>query len=267
MVNDIDYEDYERALKFEERISSMPILQSLTYTIIDELDPKETDRVLDVGTGTGRLGMALSSLIPKGVIVGIDSGYAMLRIAREKILRHKTDNLRLVQGRAEALPFLSQSYDAACFILSFHHFHDSETALREVFRVLDIGAQVVSLDPVLKEAKDENEERLNEIIEEAFQQAHGPEFRFFTATQIRDLFEGVGFSVEICEIHDYPFHQKGVEEIPMGPHWLQAYELLLQKGEERLISKFEQNYFAFELIRGRFTMKGKMSWVVVKAIK
>ena len=55
MTDEIDYQDYQKALEFDQRISRMGALQSLTKTLIEELDPKETDRVLDVGTGTGRL--------------------------------------------------------------------------------------------------------------------------------------------------------------------------------------------------------------------
>ena len=63
MTCEIDYQDYQKALQFDQRTSGMPILRSLTQVLIDQLDPKETDKVLDVGTGTGRLG---TSHVPIG---------------------------------------------------------------------------------------------------------------------------------------------------------------------------------------------------------
>ena len=74
MADEIDYQDYQKALQFDQRISGMGALQSLTRVLIEELDPQETDTVLDVGTGTGRLGVVLCDTVPKGFVTGIDSG-------------------------------------------------------------------------------------------------------------------------------------------------------------------------------------------------
>jgi ubiquinone/menaquinone biosynthesis C-methylase UbiE len=267
MAYEIDYQDYQRALQFDQRTSGIAALQSLTQVLIDQLDPKETDKVLDVGTGTGRLGTVLCTLVPKGVIVGIDSGYGMLRVAREKILKSKIGNYHVIRAKAEALPFPSQVFDSAYLMLSFHHFAEPERAAVEILRTLKAKGFLVSVDPVLEEAVDEEEKRLNALIEEAFQLAHGPEFRFLTTSALRRLYEKGGFSIETCEAHNFPFRQKRIEEVPMGPHWLQAYELLQSRREEGLINKFEQNYLTFLQERGRLMVKGKLNWVTIKAVK
>jgi ubiquinone/menaquinone biosynthesis C-methylase UbiE len=113
MAYQVNYEDYLKALQFDQRVSGMAALQSLTQVLIDELDPQENGKVLDVGTGTGRLGIALTNMVPKGFIAGIDSGYGMLKVAREKILRYRVGNFFLVHGKAEALPFLHEVFDSA----------------------------------------------------------------------------------------------------------------------------------------------------------
>ena len=267
MANEIDYQDYQKALQFDQRISRTVTLQQLTQLLIDELDPQETDKVLDVGTGTGRLGIALCKLVPRGFITGIDSGYGMLRVARDKIQRYQTANFHIVQGRAEALPFLSHVFDSACLMLSFHHFTEPERAITELYRVLRTKGCLVSMDPVLKEAEDEEEERLNGLIEEAFQLAHGPQFKFFTTSELRILYEKVGFAIETCQVYKFPFKQQGIEGIPMGPHWYQARELLQFREEEGLIRKFDQDYFAFTERKGQLLVQGKMRWAVIKATK
>jgi len=266
MVSEMDYQGYQMALRFDQRISKMAALQPLTLILIDELDPQESDRMLDVGTGTGRLGMLLFDMIPKGFIAGIDSSYGVLKVASEKISGAQIDNFFLVRGKAEALPFLSQSFDSACLMLSFHHFTEPERAVKEVHRALRDKGKLVSLDPVLKEASSEEEETVNKLVEEAFQWAHGPEFRFFTVRELRELYQTAGFSIENCQTHDFTFHQIGVDGIPMGPHWLQAYEWLCSHGEESLIEKFEQNYFAFRQKGSKLLVRGKMSWVTIKAV-
>jgi len=267
MTYEIDYQDYQKALQFDQRTSGMAVLRSLTQVLIDQLDPKETDKVLDVGTGTGRLGTVICQLVPKGVVIGIDSGYGMLRVAEEKILKTKIDNYHIVRAKAEVLPFPSRLFNSAYLMLSFHHFTEPDKAAAEIYRTLKAKGYLVSVDPVLKEPVDEDERRLNAVIEEAFQLSHGPEFRFLTTAELQSLFEKSGFSIESCEATNFPFRQKKIEEVPMGAHWLQAYELLQSRQEEGLISKFEQNYLAFEGDRGRVWVTGKISWVAIKAVK
>lgn len=267
MSCEIDYQDYQDAIRFDQRIAKATALQSLTLALIDELDPQENDRVLDVGTGTGRLGVALHNMIPNGYVTGIDSGYGMLKVANDKILDCQADNFFLVRGKAEALPFSSESFNSSCFMLSFHHFTEPEKAVEEIHRILKTKGYLVSLDPVLQEATDEEDERLNKLIEEAFQMAHGPEFRFFTASELRSLYERASFSIETYEIYDFPFHQKGMDGIPMGPHWFQAYDLLWSEQEKNLIERFEQNYFTFREQENQLLVKGKMSWATIKAVK
>jgi SAM-dependent methyltransferase len=267
MTCEIDYQDYQRALEFDQRISGMAALQFLTKTLIKELNPKEGDKVLDVGTGTGRLGVILGRMVRNGFVTGIDSGYGMLRVARDKISKSQMDNFFLVLGKAEALPFLPEAFDSACLMLSFHHFTDPERAMAEIYRVLKPKGHLTSLDPVLKEAIDEEERRLNASIEEAFQLAHGPEFRFFTIAQLRGMYGNAGFSIEASQGHDFSFDQIGFDGIPMGPHWFQAYELLRFRREKGLVKRFEQNYFTLRRKGEQLRVKGKITWVTIKAEK
>jgi len=267
MADQIDYQDYQKALQFDQRISRMGALQSLTKVLIEELDIQESDRVLDVGTGTGRLGIALCKIVPKGFVTGIDSGYGMLKVARDKVSQKGVDNFHLVRGKAEALPFSTEVFDSACLMLSFHHFTDPERALGGIWQVLRAKGRLASLDPVLEEPEDEEDRRLNEAIEEAFQLAHGPEFRFFTVSELRALYESAGFLIETCRARDFTFDQVGFDGIPMGPHWLQAYELLRFRRQESLVDRFQQKYFALSRKDDQLLVKGKMTWVTIKAVK
>lgn len=267
MTEEIDYQDYQKALQFDERISRMGAMQSLIDQIIARLNPLKEHVVLDAGTGTGRLGMTLHSRLSNGSVVGLDSGKGMLRVAREKIRNKQIDNFLLVSGRAESLPFYQQVFDSACLMLSFHHFTDPPRALREIRRVLKMRGYLVSLDPVLQEPSDEVDLRLNESIEEAFQEAHGPEFRFYTLSQLQDLYQDAGFAIGAVDRHDFSFAGQRMEVVPMGPHWLQARENIWFRKQRDLLQRFEENYFKFETTGNGLIVSGKMSWVLITAEK
>jgi SAM-dependent methyltransferase len=56
------------------------------------------------------------------------------------------DNIRTVQGVAEALPFPDAHFELALSRYSAHHWHDVPAALREVRRVLKEGARMLLID-------------------------------------------------------------------------------------------------------------------------
>ncbi len=191
----------------------------------------------------------------------------MLRLAREKALARGADNYLLVRGQAESLPFRAGTFDAACMMLSFHHFTRPEQATGEIHRVLKPGGLVASLDPILVDLADAEGQRLNQAIEEAFQEAHGPDFRFFTEAGLRELYEGAGLPVASCRVDEVTFDQKGIDGIPMGPHWNQVRGNLWFRREKELLRRYEQENFSFRTEGGQIVVRGRARWATVRAVK
>jgi SAM-dependent methyltransferase len=90
------------------------------------------ERVLDVACGTGAVtAEALRRVGPNGDVVGLDRSEDMLAVARRKM-----PALDLLEGRAEALPFDDETFDAVTCQFGLMFFDDRERALREMRRVL-----------------------------------------------------------------------------------------------------------------------------------
>jgi len=115
-----------------------PVHRALSAALADRLG---SGRLLDIGTGTGRLLERLGRGRPGLALFGLDRSAGMLGAARRARAR-----LHFVRGAAETLPFADGSFDAVTTTLSFHHWSDQPAALREVHRVLRPGGTFALAD-------------------------------------------------------------------------------------------------------------------------
>ncbi|MBD0348708.1 MAG: class I SAM-dependent methyltransferase [Thermoleophilia bacterium] len=104
------------------------------------------DTVLDVATGTGAVAAQLVHETGCAV-VGLDQSAEMLATARRRLAgAGLADRVRLVQGRAERLPFEDASFDALTFTYLLRYVDDPSATLHELARVVRPGGTVAALE-------------------------------------------------------------------------------------------------------------------------
>jgi ubiquinone/menaquinone biosynthesis C-methylase UbiE len=101
-------------------------------------------RVVDLGCGTGRLLEALLPRLAGAELVGIDPAQGMIAVARTRFAAEP--RVRLEVATADHLPLADASVDVATTTMSFHHWEEQGTALREVVRVLAPGGRFLLAD-------------------------------------------------------------------------------------------------------------------------
>ncbi|MGZ8702722.1 MAG: class I SAM-dependent methyltransferase, partial [Gaiellaceae bacterium] len=95
--------------------------------LVSRVDAGPADTVLDVATGTGAVAREL--LRQKGcTVVGLDQSPEMLAEARRRL----PENVKLVEGTAERLPFFDGSFDALTFTYLLRYVSDPAATLREL---------------------------------------------------------------------------------------------------------------------------------------
>src|SRR5215467_8696177 len=110
--------------------------------LVSRLDVGPADTVLDVATGTGLVARELVRRFGCSV-VGIDQSHEMLAVAAE----HTRDlPVRLVEGRAESLPFSDDEFAALTFTYLLRYVDDPGATLRELARVVRPGGTVAMLE-------------------------------------------------------------------------------------------------------------------------
>jgi ubiquinone/menaquinone biosynthesis C-methylase UbiE len=105
---------------------------------------RSSDKILDVGCGTGEFERLILSEHPEQYLVGIDISEKMLGLARKKCSRYP--NAAFLKADASALPFADHSFDLVISANALHYFDQPDASLTEMRRVLIPGGSVVILD-------------------------------------------------------------------------------------------------------------------------
>ena len=111
--------------------------------LVRSIDPRPSDRVLDVATGTG---LVAFELVRRGgcSVVGLDQSPEMLGVARarQSACGALGDRVEFVQGEAERLPFPDASFHALTFTYLLRYVGDRSATMREMARVVKPGGRI-----------------------------------------------------------------------------------------------------------------------------
>ncbi|PLR29393.1 class I SAM-dependent methyltransferase [Chimaeribacter arupi] len=102
--------------------------------------------VLDIGCGAGHASFVAAGQVAQ--VTAYDLSGEMLAVVAQAANARQLENIRVVQGAAESLPFADGEFDVVISRYSAHHWHDVGQALREVRRVLKPGGKVIVMDVV-----------------------------------------------------------------------------------------------------------------------
>lgn len=117
---------------------------ALAATILATVRPAEDARVLELGAGTGLLGLALAPHV--GSVVLADASGGMLDVADAKIAAggHPGVSTRRLVLTVDPLP--ADRFDLVVCLMALHHVLDTDAAMAEIAALLDPGGQIAIVD-------------------------------------------------------------------------------------------------------------------------
>ena len=154
--------------------------------------PKPTDTVLDVATGTGFTALAFAPLVQS--VVGLDVSPGMLRPAEQFTGERGITNAVFQEGAAESLPFGGASFDLVTCRIAPHHFLSVPQFLAETARVLKPGGSFVLADTTVPDDLPEAADWQN-AVEAVRDPSH---VRNHPPSEWRQLAEAAGLTVTEC---------------------------------------------------------------------
>ncbi len=110
--------------------------------VLDELEREPFQDLLDCGCGTAPMLSLLHEKYPEKHYTGIDLTPKMIEVAKSK----QMENVDLIVGDCENLPFAENSFDVVICCQSFHHYPNVQDFFHSVYRVLRPNGRLILRD-------------------------------------------------------------------------------------------------------------------------
>ncbi|MEP6984358.1 MAG: methyltransferase domain-containing protein [Chloroflexota bacterium] len=128
--------------------SQQPTIANPDHTqwMLDYIELKPEDKVLDVAAGTGHLSRAIAPYVRQ--VTALDLTSAMIEQGQIETQQAGLHNIHFEQGVAENLTYPDASFDVVVTRFSLHHFETPIAALCEMHRVLKASGRIAVIDLV-----------------------------------------------------------------------------------------------------------------------
>ncbi|AIQ12255.1 class I SAM-dependent methyltransferase [Paenibacillus durus] len=187
--------------------------------LVEKLAVKPGQSILDIGSGTGRLGRHIGEIIgDTGSFLGIDPLEERVKIANDK---NQQANAAYKIGVAEDLGFIpDSSIDIIYLNAVFHWVVDKEKALQEIYRVLKPGGKagfatgarelnsITGLNRITNSVLSEGLYKQAVNFADSIQNLHG-----LTTTNLVQLLANNGLKVRDVQIKEVERKYRSAQEI------------------------------------------------------
>ena len=192
--NILDNKKYAGIIKDDKHLS----------LLLDLVEGGKSNKILDIGTGTGYLAFPLAEKFPAASVCGIDIADVIVEKNNATVKEKGIRNLSFEVFDGLEYPFPDESFDLIVTRYAFHHFPDIVDAVRQMSRILIKGGKVLISDPMRNEKDD------NGVIDSFMRVKKDGHIQFYSSNELDKLFIDSGFTKERQVITDmkFPFAQQ-----------------------------------------------------------
>jgi ubiquinone/menaquinone biosynthesis C-methylase UbiE len=239
--------------------------------LVQFADLQKGSSVLDIACGKGAVLFPASSAVSNsGSVVGIDISKGMVEQTHQEILLRNIKNTHVLVMDAERLDFPNSEFDYVLCGLCLFFFPKLEGALKEFYRVLKPGGNLIA--STFKKQKDDERTKEWDLLYESFKDriAEVPNVEtsnLNNAREIKQRFQEAGFMEPEIIIRRKTFYYMD-EDDWWETMWSHGYRSYLERIPSKHISEFRTR--AFDIVRKKETKRGipiKWELLISKAQK
>ena len=154
-------------------------------TFVNELLSVQTDdRIIEIGSGTGKLIHRMAQKMDRGLIEGVDFSNAMVSIARkrnkESIAKGK---VKIVEGNFDEIAYEKDSFTKACSVNTIYFWPSPANTAKKIAKILKPGGNLILAFEDIEQLK---QRKLNQDV-----------FNLYSKEEVQDLLINAGFSHDV----------------------------------------------------------------------
>jgi ubiquinone/menaquinone biosynthesis C-methylase UbiE len=191
----VDYTDSEEIQAYDLRMQKLRDIESESNWLREILKIKDTDVILEIGTGTGELALKLSVYCRK--VVAIDVSKKMIDFAKMKAESQNKVNIQFYNAGFLTFENYDKPFDVIVTQLALHHLPDywKIMALRRIYGMLKEGGIFYLRDVVFPSLIQDYDSYFNNIITDLKKSA-GDKIAEETEIHIREEFSTLDWIME-----------------------------------------------------------------------
>lgn len=191
----VNYTDLEEVQAYDLRMKKSRDTEYEANRIRELLKIKNTDLILEIGTGTGELALRFSAYCRK--VVAIDVSKTMISFAKMKAESQKKTNIHFCNAGFLTYENYDEPFDVIVTQLALHHLPDywKMIALKRIYGMLKEGGKFYLRDVVFPSLVQDYDSYFNKIITDLKISA-GDEIAEETEIHIREEFSTLDWIME-----------------------------------------------------------------------
>ena len=153
----------------------------LNSFVSDLMSVKTDDRIIEIGSGTGKLIYMMARNIDKGLIEGVDFSSAMVSVARKKNKNSiAKGRVKILEGDFDNMPYEKEKYSKACSVNTLYFWPSPVHTAKIIADILKPDGKLILAFEDIEQLK---QRKLNQDV-----------FHLYSKDEVQDLLINAGFS-------------------------------------------------------------------------
>jgi ubiquinone/menaquinone biosynthesis C-methylase UbiE len=156
----------------------------LNNFVSDLMSVQTDDRIIEIGSGTGKLIYRMAQKMDKGFIEGVDFSSAMVSVARKRNKNNiSKGRVKILEGDFDNLPFEKEKYSKACSVNTLYFWPSPVHTAKKIADILIPDGKLILAFEDIVQLK---QRKLNQDV-----------FHLYSKDEVQDLLVNAGFSYNV----------------------------------------------------------------------